>query len=152
MLIVMILTLMKYYDEQSIYLIYIYHSFILNVFLTFFTFLTFIFVVIRFKLVLGHLCQRIEELYMTVTLTCWRAKYGKTVQRIFTSWFGTYFIYICFFLFDASAKKLFVSYYHVLLFCLAAVIVQINTENNIQYLWLSLDIQIKYSWKSIIVS
>ena len=97
MLIVMILTLMKYYDEQSIYLIYIYHSFILNVFLTFFTFLTFIFVVIRFKLVLGHLCQRIEELYMTVTLTCWRAKYGKTVQRIFTSWFGTYFIYICFF-------------------------------------------------------
>ena len=45
----------------------------------------------------------------------------------------TVFLY-AFFLFDPSTKKLFVSYYHVLLFCLAAVIVQVNTENNIQYL------------------
>ena len=88
-----------------------------------------------------------------LTLTCWRAKYGETVQRIFTSWFSTYCIYICFFLFDASTKKLFESFhYHVFCFCLAAVVVQVNTANNIQYLWLFLDIQIKYSWKSIIVS
>ena len=31
------------------YLVYIYNSFMLNVFLTFFTFLTFIYVVIRFR-------------------------------------------------------------------------------------------------------
>ena len=41
-----------------------------------------------------------------------------------------------FFLFDASTKKLFESFhYHVLFcFCLAAVVVQVNTANNIQYL------------------
>ena len=45
----------------------------------------------------------------------------------------TVFIYI--FLFDASTKKLFVSFhYHVLFFCLAVVVVQVNTANNIQYL------------------
>ena len=40
------------------------------------------------------------------------------------------------FLFYASAKKLFESCdYHVLFcFCLAAVVVQVNTANNIQYL------------------
>ena len=42
------------------------------------------------------------------------------------------------FLFDASTEKLFESfYYHVLFcfcFCLAAVVVQANTANNIQYL------------------
>ena len=40
------------------------------------------------------------------------------------------------FLFDASTEKLFESfYYHVLFcFCLAAVVVQVNTANNIQYL------------------
>ena len=89
-----------------------------------------------------------------LTLTCWRAKYDETVQRIFTSWFSIHCIYICFFLFDASTKKLFESFhFHVLFcFCLAAVVVQVNTENNIQYLWLFLYIQIKYIWKSIIVS
>ena len=73
-----------------------------------------------------------------LTLTCWRTKYGETVQKIFTSWFSTYCIYIWFFLFDASTKKLFESFhYHVLLcFCLAAVVVQENTANNCQYLWL----------------
>ena len=62
-----------------------------------------------------------------LTLTCWRAKYGETVQRIFTSWFRTYSIYICyFFRFDACTKKLFVSFhYHVLFFCLAAVAIQV---------------------------
>ena len=46
-------------------LVSIYNSFILNVLLTFFTFLTFIYVFIRFKLVFGHLCGRIKELYMS---------------------------------------------------------------------------------------
>ena len=46
----------------------------------------------------------------------------------------TVFIYALF-LFDASTKKLFVSFhYHVLFFCLAVVVVQVNTANNIQYL------------------
>ena len=66
MLIVIILTLMKYCDEQSMNLVYIYNSFILNVFLTFFTFLTSIYVAIRFKLVLVHLCGgKIKELYIS---------------------------------------------------------------------------------------
>ena len=51
LMIVMILTLRKYCEEQRMYLVYIYYSFILNVFLTFSTFLTFIYVVTRFKLV-----------------------------------------------------------------------------------------------------
>ena len=58
--IVMILTLMKYCEEQSMYLVYLNNSFILNVFLNFLLSLTFIYVVIRFKLVLGHLCERIK--------------------------------------------------------------------------------------------
>ena len=49
--------------------------------------------------------------------------------------FSTYCIYICLFLFDASTKKLFEKFhYHVFCFCLAAVVVQVNTANNIQYL------------------
>ena len=32
-IIMMILTLMKYYDEQSLYLVYIYNSFVFNLFL-----------------------------------------------------------------------------------------------------------------------
>ena len=52
-----------------------------------------------------------------LTLIWWRAKYGETVRRIFTSWFGTYCIYICFIWFDASTKNLFVCFhYHVLFF------------------------------------
>ena len=47
------------------YLVYIENSFILNVFSTFFTFLTFIYVVLIFKLVLGHFCGRIKELCMS---------------------------------------------------------------------------------------
>ena len=37
-------------------------------------------------------------------------------------------------------------------FVFVSVVVQVNAANKIQYLWLFLDIQIKYSWKSIIVS
>ena len=65
MLCVMILTWMKYCEEQSIYLVYIYNSFFLNVLLTFFYFLRFIYEVIRFKLVLGYLCGKIQELYLS---------------------------------------------------------------------------------------
>ena len=44
-------------------------------------------------------------------------------------------VFICtFFLFDASTKRLFLSFhYHVLFFCLAAVVVQVNIATNIQY-------------------
>ena len=87
-----------------------------------------------------------------LTFICWRAKYGETVQRIFTSWFSTYCIYICFFYLmqvPRSSLKVFITMF---CFCLAAEVVQVNTPNNIQYLWLFLYIKIKYSWKSIIVS
>ena len=30
-----------------------------------------------------------------LALTCWRAKYGEIVGTIFTSWSGTYCIYVC---------------------------------------------------------
>ena len=60
-------------------------------------------------------CQERHAKDMLI-LTCWRAKYGKTVQRIFTSRFATYCIYIYVFLCDAGTKKLFVSFnYHVLI-------------------------------------
>ena len=65
MLYVMILTWMKYCEKQSMYLVYIYNSFVLNVLLTLFYFLTFIYEVIRFKLVLGYLCGKIQELYLS---------------------------------------------------------------------------------------
>ena len=65
MLCVMILTWVKYCEEQIMYLVYIYNSFVLNVLLTFFYFLTFIYEVIRFKLVLGYLCGKIQELYLS---------------------------------------------------------------------------------------
>ena len=43
------------------------------------------------------------------SLTSWRANCVETVWGTFTSWFGTYCIYICcFFKSDASPKKLFV--------------------------------------------
>ena len=53
------------------HLVYIYNTFILNVILNFLLFLKLFYVVIRFKLVLEHLCERIKELYMS----------GKTCQR-----------------------------------------------------------------------
>ena len=69
-------------------------------------------------------CQERQAKDM-LTLTCWRAKYGETVQRIFTSQFATSCIYL-FFLCDAGIKKLCVSLsYHVLL---------VNAANNIQYM------------------
>ena len=145
----MILTLlMKYCQEWSFYLAYIYNSFIFNSFLTFLFPLTFICVFIRFKLVLGHLRGRIEELYMSgKTFFSWHAEEPNVakqlVWRIFTSRSGTYCIYICcFFRFDASPKKFFVScYYHVLFVCLAPMVFKVNTA-NIQYFWIFLDIQI----------
>ena len=80
---VMILTLLiKYCLEWSMYLVYIYNSYIFNLFLTFLLLLTFIYVFTKFKLVLGHFGGRIKELYMSgkISLTCWRAKCGGTVS------------------------------------------------------------------------
>ena len=82
-----------------------YNSYILNVFLTFFTSLTFIYVVIKFNLVLGHLSEKIKRSCTCqerhakdmLTLTCWRTKYGETVQRIFVSRFATYCTYMFFY-------------------------------------------------------
>ena len=73
------------------------------------------------------ICQERRTADM-LTLTCRRVKYGNTVQRIFTSWFGTYCTYCIFFGCYCSSGK----------FC-----------KKIQYLWLFLENQIKYSWKSI---
>ena len=134
------------------YLVYIYNNFILNVLLTFLLFLTFIYVVISFKSVLRHLCESIKELHMSgkTCLRPWHAEEPNMAKQFGESLLADlvqiYCIYICLFWFDASTKKLFVSFhYHVLFFCLAAVVVQVNTVNNTQYLWLFLDIQIKYS-------
>ena len=140
---VMILTLlMKYCQEWSIYLVYIYNSFILNSFLTFLLPYTFIYVFI----VLRHLCQTIKELYMSGKMFLpWHDEEPNVVKqlvwRIFTSWFGTYYICICSsFRFDASPKKLLVScHYHVLFVCLAPMVFKVNTA-NIQYFWIFLDI------------
>ena len=51
------------------YLVYIYNGLIFNLFLTFLL----CFYLLRFKVVLGHLCERIKN-----------AKYGETVRIIFT--------------------------------------------------------------------
>ena len=53
------------------HLVYIYNTFSLNVFLIFLLFLKLFYAVIRFQLVLGHLRERMKELYMS----------GKTCQR-----------------------------------------------------------------------
>ena len=47
------------------HLVSIYKDFIFYLFLTFLVLLTFIFMVLRFKLALGHLRGRIEELYIS---------------------------------------------------------------------------------------
>ena len=129
--------MMRYCQEWSIYSVYIYNVFILNSFLTFLLPLTFIYVH-KFKLVLRHLCGTIKELHMSEkTFLPWHAEEPNVakqlVWRIFTCWFGTYYICICCsFRFNASSKKLLVScHYHVWFVCLAA---------NIQYFWIFLDI------------
>ena len=143
----MILTLlMKYCQEWSIYLVYIYNSFILSLFLTFLLPLTFIYVFVRFKLVLRHLCGTIKELYMSgKTFLPWHAEEPNVakqlVWRILTSWSGTYYICICCsFRFDASPKKLLVSCHYLVLFvCLTPMVFKVNTA-IIQYFWIFLDI------------
>ena len=146
--VMILILLMKYCREWSIYLVYIYNSFIFNSFLTFLLPLTFIYMFIRFKLVLRHLCGMIRELYMSVKpFLPWHAEKPNVtrqlVWRIFSSWFVTYCIYICcFFRFDASPKKLSVScHYHVLFVYLAPIVFKLNTT-DIQYFWIFLDIQI----------
>ena len=97
---VMILTLlMKYCQEWSIYLVYIYNSFVFNSFLTFLLSLTFVYVLRRFKLVLRHFRGMIKELYRSGnTFLPWHAEEPNVakqlVWRIFTSWFATYCISI----------------------------------------------------------
>ena len=121
----------------------------------FFTFLTFIYVVIRFKLVLEHLCGNFtcqaRHANDMLTLTCWRAKYGETVQKIFTIWFGTYCIYVCFLSrFDASYRKLFVSFITMFYFCLAAVVIQVGKYWKYSVFIIIFRYSEKYCWKSII--
>ena len=114
------------------YLVYIYNSFIFNLF---FTFLLFWHLFIRFKLGHGHLFGRIKELYMSGK-TCWRhADLDMPKRQIWQNssenlywliWYILY-LYMLFFRFDASTKKLFVSF-HICFSCLAdGVLVQVNT-------------------------
>ena len=145
----MILTLlMKYCQEWSIYLVYIYNSFIFNSFLTFLLPLTFIYVFIRFKLVLRHLCGMIRELYMSVKpFLPWHAEEPNVtrqlVWRIFSSWFVTYCIYMLLFQIWCKSQealcKLSLSY--ILFVYLAPIVFKLNTT-DIQYFWIFLDIQI----------
>ena len=91
-----------------------------------------------------------------LALTCWRAKYGKTVRIIFTSWFGTQCIYACcFFRFDTSTKKLFIScHYHVFFvfwgFCYLAVVSSCKNCKHSAFMIFFRYIEKKYSWKLII--
>ena len=97
-------------------------------------FLTFIHMFTRFKLVIGHLCRRIEELHMSgkTSLTWWIARCCKTVSLENFYWLIWYLlcIRVCFFRFDASPKKLFVScHYQVLLVCLVAMVYTFNKNS-----------------------
>ena len=56
------LRMMKYCREWNMYLVCIYNSFIFSLFLLFLLLLTFVYVFIRFKLILEHLCGSIKEL------------------------------------------------------------------------------------------
>ena len=99
------------------YLVFIYNSFIFKLFLSFLLLLTFSCVVLEFKLVLGHLCWRIEELYMSgLTSLHWQAEEPKLAKQFGEFLLVTYCKYMLFFRFDASPKKLFVSYDYVLFF------------------------------------
>ena len=118
----MILTLIKYCEEISMYLVHIYNNLIFDLFLTFLLFD--ICVVIRFKLVLGHLCWRIKELY-TSGQTCWpwhaeELNMVKQFRNLYLLiWYILYCIYICcFFRFDVSTKKLFASFHYIPCFAL----------------------------------
>ena len=134
-------------------LVYIYNSFIFDFVLTFLPLLTFICVFIRFEIVLGHFLEGSRSCICQERLP-WHAEESneakQSIWRIFTTWFGTYCIYVLPFRFDVSPNNLFVScHYQVLLVCLAVILFKINTS-NIQYFSVLLEIQIKYIWKSII--
>ena len=58
-------------------------------------------------------CQEIHAKDM-LTLTCWGAKYGETVQRISTSWFATYCIYMFFYVMQVPRSSVKFNY-HVLI-------------------------------------
>ena len=93
----------------------------------------------------GETCWRHADLHMLIR-HIWRNSLENLYWLI---WYIPY-LYMLFFRFDASTKKLFASFdYQVLFFGMAAMAVQVIIA-NIQYLWLFLDIQIKYSWKAII--
>ena len=86
------------------YLVYIYGSFVFNSFLTFFFFWHLFVGLWDLNLFLdicvgGSRSCTCQERHAEdiLTLTCCRAKFRETAWRIFTSWFGTYCIYICFF-------------------------------------------------------
>ena len=128
------------------YVVYTYSSFIFNLFLPFFYFLCHLFVFIRFTLVLGHLCGRIEELYMSgitnvldmLKSQMWRNSYFE--ESLLADLAHAVFIYAIF-RFDANPKKPF------LLGCYG---ISGKYCKKCQYFWVFLDIQIKDSWKSII--
>ena len=135
------------------YLVSIYNSFILNVFLTFLLFLTFIYLVIRED-------QGAVHVRKDMLKTCWpsHAEEPNMVKQFGESFLADLvhivFIYAFFFIwckYQEALCKFSLACFFLFFFCVAAVVTQVNTANNIQYLWLFLDIQIKYTWKSIIV-
>ena len=89
-----------------------------------------------------------------LALTCWRVKYGKIVRIIFTSWFGPCCIYVCCFLrFDASTKKLFVSFitmFCFLVFLSGCCVISGKYCKHSAFMIIFRYIEIKYSWKLII--
>ena len=90
-----------------------------------------------------------------LTLTCWRAKYGETVQRMFTSWFGTYCIYIYFFIWckyqEALCKFSLPCFVFYFLFFLSGCCVSSGKYcKHSAFMIIFRYIKIKYSWKLII--
>ena len=106
------------------YLVHIYNSFIFNLFLTF---LTFIYVSIK-TFVLGHLCWRIEELYMSGIfnfldmLKSQMRRNNRFGESLLADLIHAAFIYAVFLdLMQVPRCS----------FCLAAIVFQVNTTNSI---------------------
>ena len=74
------------------------------------------------------------------------------VWKIFTSWFGTYCIYLCCFfkIWWKSKEASCMFSWPCFAFLSDCYGLSGNNIANIQYFWGFLDIQIKYGWKSII--
>ena len=127
----MIVVILMNFDEKLWGIKYVYtlylHLLYFKCSLDFFTFLTFLHVFIRFKLVLGPMCASQGAIHvrkeMLKTCWSWHAEESNMAKQFGESLLDdlvhTVFVYALF-LFDASTKKLFVSFhYHVFFFFLS---------------------------------